>query len=82
MLVGAGRRTRTADLLITNQLLYRLSHTSIFLICLVIISKVNKGVNRKNRQKQRARHEGFTERMNNGKGNGIYRIDIIVRIAD
>ena len=25
---GAGGRTRTADLLITNQLLYRLSHTS------------------------------------------------------
>ena len=29
---GAGERTRTADLLITNQLLYRLSHTSIFLL--------------------------------------------------
>ena len=28
---GAGGRTRTADLLITNQLLYRLSHTSILL---------------------------------------------------
>jgi hypothetical protein len=24
---GAGKRTRTADLLITNQLLYRLSYT-------------------------------------------------------
>ena len=27
---GAGGRTRTPDLLITNQLLYRLSYTSIF----------------------------------------------------
>ena len=27
--VGAGRRTRTPDLLITNQLLYQLSYTSI-----------------------------------------------------
>ena len=27
-LVGAGRRTRTPDLLITNQLLYQLSYTS------------------------------------------------------
>ena len=29
-LVGAGGRTRTPDLLITNQLLYQLSYTSIF----------------------------------------------------
>ena len=29
MLDGAGRRTRTPDLLITNQLLYRLSYTGI-----------------------------------------------------
>ena len=28
--IGAGRRTRTPDLLITNQLLYQLSYTSIF----------------------------------------------------
>ena len=28
LLVGAGRRTRTPDLLITNQLLYQLSYTS------------------------------------------------------
>ena len=27
--IGAGRRTRTPDLLITNQLLYQLSYTSI-----------------------------------------------------
>ena len=27
--VGAGRRTRTPDLLITNQLLYRLSYTGV-----------------------------------------------------
>ena len=32
MLIGAGRRTRTADLLITNQLLYRLSHTSKYML--------------------------------------------------
>ena len=30
MHVGAGGRTRTPDLLITNQLLYQLSYTSIF----------------------------------------------------
>ena len=29
-LIGAGGRTRTPDLLITNQLLYQLSYTSIF----------------------------------------------------
>ena len=29
-LLGAGGRTRTPDLLITNQLLYQLSYTSIF----------------------------------------------------
>ena len=28
--LGAGRRTRTPDLLITNQLLYQLSYTSVF----------------------------------------------------
>ena len=28
--IGAGGRTRTPDLLITNQLLYQLSYTSIF----------------------------------------------------
>ena len=28
-LIGAGRRTRTPDLLITNQLLYQLSYTSL-----------------------------------------------------
>ena len=28
VLLGAGRRTRTPDLLITNQLLYQLSYTS------------------------------------------------------
>ena len=31
MLFGAGGVTRTPDLLITNQLLYRLSYTSVFL---------------------------------------------------
>ena len=31
MLFGAGGVTRTHDLLITNQLLYRLSYTSVFL---------------------------------------------------
>ena len=32
--LGAGRRTRTPDLLITNQLLYQLSYTSLYcLIC-------------------------------------------------
>ena len=31
---GASGRIRTGDLLITNQLLYRLSHTSIFRLCL------------------------------------------------
>ena len=35
--VGAGGRTRTPDLLITNQLLYQLSYTSTF-SCLVIIA--------------------------------------------
>ena len=34
---GAGEGNRTPDLLITNQLLYRLSHASIFLTCLFII---------------------------------------------
>ena len=29
-LLGAGGRTRTPDLLITNQLLYQLSYTSVF----------------------------------------------------
>ena len=29
LLVGAGRRTRTPDLLITNQLLYQLSYTGV-----------------------------------------------------
>ena len=32
-LCGAGGRIRTPDLLITNQLLYRLSYTSIFVRC-------------------------------------------------
>ena len=36
-MIGAGGRTRTPDLLITNQLLYQLSYTSTF-SCLVIIS--------------------------------------------
>ena len=31
MLFGAGNVTRTHDLLITNQLLYRLSYASVFL---------------------------------------------------
>ena len=31
VLFGAGGVTRTPDLLITNQLLYRLSYTSVFL---------------------------------------------------
>ena len=44
-LVGAGGRTRTPDLLITNQLLYQLSYTSIFSGCLIIISQVSKLVN-------------------------------------
>ncbi len=37
---GAGGRTRTPDLLITNQLLYQLSYTSA-LDCLIIISRRN-----------------------------------------
>ena len=35
VMLGAGRRTRTPDLLITNQLLYRLSYTSILSFCCV-----------------------------------------------
>ncbi len=30
LFIGAGERTRTPDLLITNQLLYQLSYTSVF----------------------------------------------------
>ena len=46
---GAGGRTRTPDLLITNQLLYRLSYTSIF-TGQMIIANPNPFVN-KNFQK-------------------------------
>ena len=42
-LFGAGGRTRTGDLLITNQLLYQLSHTS----TLIIIAKEKAIVKRK-----------------------------------
>ena len=46
-LIGAGGRTRTPDLLITNQLLYQLSYTSI-LMCsverLTTISQKNRFV--------------------------------------
>ena len=44
--IGAGNVTRTHDLLITNQLLYRLSYTS---VCRVIVTQsipeVNKNIN-------------------------------------
>ena len=51
---GAGRRTRTPDLLITNQLLYQLSYTSGFIIILkyprwklkVILAYQSRFVNR------------------------------------
>ena len=39
--VGAGGRIRTPDLLITNQLLYRLSYTSIFECSITISYLVN-----------------------------------------
>ena len=44
--VGAGRRTRTPDLLITNQLLYQLSYTSVFLTLdyFIILSEKSQGV--------------------------------------
>ena len=42
---GAGGRTRTPDLLITNQLLYQLSYTSIATDC--IITRQGRFVNKK-----------------------------------
>ena len=39
LLFGATGRTRTADLLITNQLLYQLSHSSIWSFCLHAVLK-------------------------------------------
>ena len=35
---GAGGRTRTPDLLITNQLLYQLSYTSVFGVCFCFVA--------------------------------------------
>ena len=43
--LGAGGRTRTPDLLITNQLLYRLSYTSALLNARIILSQVYFVVN-------------------------------------
>ena len=43
---GAGGRIRTPDLLITNQLLYQLSYTSIFNLVLPTPDKLIEGVNR------------------------------------
>ncbi len=43
--LGAGGRTRTPDLLITNQLLYRLSYTSALLNARIILSQVYLVVN-------------------------------------
>ena len=37
---GATDQIRTGDLLITNQLLYRLSHSSIYLSCLTILYQI------------------------------------------
>ena len=39
-LFGAGRRTRTPDLLITNQLLCQLSYTGLFISYVYIIQKI------------------------------------------
>ena len=44
--IGAGGRIRTPDLLITNQLLYQLSYTSIFNLVLPTPDKLIDGVNR------------------------------------
>ncbi len=38
-LLGAGGRTRTPDLLITNQLLYRLSYTSVYNDAASVVSR-------------------------------------------
>ena len=42
LLPGAGRRTRTPDLLITNQLLYQLSYTGIYFLCIYYTKKFYK----------------------------------------
>ena len=44
--IGAGGRIRTPDLLITNQLLYQLSYTSIFDPAEHMIADVSRFVNR------------------------------------
>ena len=45
--VGAGGRTRTPDLLITNQLLYRLSYTSITCFIMSVASFIQLDDNTK-----------------------------------
>ena len=37
--IGAGGRTRTPDLLITNQLLYQLSYTSLFVFISFFVNR-------------------------------------------
>ena len=53
-IIGAGGRTRTPDLLITNQLLYQLSYTSVSALSssttLLIISGKGRVVNRKSKK--------------------------------
>ena len=52
---GAGNRTRTYDLLITNQLLYQLSYASIFNTRLIYHFKVNLSSNSINFLKENGR---------------------------